>query len=68
MDTTSQVLGHHARVDGVYTDLLQGGTEVLQVSVVVQLGPVLQTTGPGKDTGDGVGAGCVALIEEGRWE
>ena len=50
-----QVLGHEAGFDGIDDGFLHDFAEVLELGVVVKLGTVEETTGPGVHGGDGVG-------------
>jgi len=57
-----QILSHATGLDGVNATCLQNLTELGELVVVVQLGAVSEATGPGKDGGDGVGGGGLALL------
>jgi hypothetical protein len=61
LDANGKILGHEASFDGLNADVFQSLREVSQLSVVVQLGAVSKTSGPGKDGGNRVGAGFLAL-------
>src|SRR6185503_1437685 len=61
-DQQREVLGHETGLDGVDADLLQGGGELRQGGVVVELGAVREPTRPGEDRGDRVGRGLLALL------
>lgn len=62
VDDQCQVLGHIASLDGLDADSLQLLGKLLQCNVVIDLGTELETAGPGKDGGDGVGGGLAALL------
>src|SRR5699024_6523172 len=61
-DQQRQVLGHLTALDGLDDDVLERVGELDDLRGVVQLAPVLQTTGPGKDGRDRVGRGGFALL------
>src|SRR3954451_934887 len=61
-DQEREVLGHEARLDRVHRDLLERRGELSQCRVVVELGAVAEAARPGKDRGDRVGRGLVALL------
>jgi hypothetical protein len=62
LDANGKILGHEASFDGLNADVFQSLREVSQLSVVVQLGAVSKTSGPGKDGGNRVGAGFLSLL------
>src|SRR5689334_13805508 len=61
-DQEREVLGHEARLDRVYRDLLERRGELRQCRVVVELGAMREAARPGEDRGDGVGRGLVTLL------
>ncbi len=61
VDAESKVLGHDAGLDGLNAGSLESGAEVVEILVLVELGTVSETTGPGEDGGNGVGGGLLAL-------
>ena len=62
VDDDGQVLGHVTSLDSLDDDTLEGLAPVLELSIVVELGTVEQTTGPGVHGGDRVGGGLSALL------
>src|SRR5258708_6653852 len=56
-DQQRQVFRHKARFHRIDADLLQGGGELRQRRIVVELGAVRETARPGKDRGDRIGRG-----------
>src|SRR3984893_2516052 len=61
-DQERKVLGHVAGLDGVDANPLQRGGKLRQSLVVVELGAMRQAAGPGKDRGDRIGRGFLALL------
>ena len=55
VDADGQILGHVAGLDSLNNDALASLTPVLELFVVVKLGTVEQTAGPGEHGSDGVG-------------
>ena len=62
VDTSGQVFGQHAVVDGVHASGFEGIAEIEEILVSVELGPVSQTSGPGVDAGNGVGGGLLSFL------
>ena len=59
----SQILGHDTiNIDSVDASLFKGFSKGHNLGGVVELAALGQTTGPGEDRGDGVGAGLAALL------
>jgi len=59
----SQILGHDTiNIDSVDASLFKGLSEGHDLGGVVELAALGQTTGPGKNGGNGVGAGLAALL------
>ena len=58
----SKILGHLSVLDCFDGSGLEGVAEVFEFRVVVQFSSVEQTTGPGEDTGDGVGRSLSAFL------
>lgn len=63
LDAKGEILGHEASLHGFNTSLLEVVGELGKGGVVVELGAVGQTPGPGEDGGDGVGGGLTAGLE-----
>jgi hypothetical protein len=70
-----EILGHDSvDIDGLGTALFELGGKLGQLGGVVELGSEGETSGPGKDRGDRVGRGLVALLElsvvssDGTWK
>lgn len=62
MNGQSQILSHDiVSLDSINTGLLQIKGKLLQGTVVVQVGTVVQASGPGKDGGDRVSGCGIAL-------
>ena len=62
MDAAGQILGHSTRIDRVDARLFQQFGESRQFGIVVQLGSVFQTAGPGEDRCDRVGRRRFTLL------
>lgn len=62
MHADGQVLGHFTVFYGLDGGCFEGVAEVGQLWLVVELGAVEEATGPGEDTGDGVGGGFSSLL------
>lgn len=62
VDAESEILGHLARFDSGDASGLEGISELAEASVAIELGAVGEATRPGKDGGDGVGGGLLALL------
>lgn len=62
MHANGQVLGHLSVFNGLDCGSLEGVAEVGEFRLVVELSAVEKTTGPGEDTGDGVGGGFFSLL------
>ncbi len=62
LDAQRQVLGHEAGLDGVDAGGLEGGRELGQGGVGVQLGPVLEAARPREDGRDWVRARLAARL------
>jgi len=63
MDSQCEVLGHDAiLVDDLHASLLEGCAEILQGNIVVELGPVDETTGPREDGSHWVRRGFFTLL------
>lgn len=62
LDADGQILGHLATLDGLDDGSFQSLGEVLELLVLIKLGSVEKTTGPGIDRGDGVGGGLFTLL------
>src|ERR1700751_4641393 len=61
-DEEREVFRHKAGLDRVDAYLLQGGRELGERRVVVELGAVGKPARPGEDRGDRVGRGLLALL------
>jgi hypothetical protein len=62
VNASGQVLGHVSVIHAVHASGLQSHTELLQVRIIIQLGPVLEAARPSEDTGDRVGGSLLALL------
>lgn len=62
VDAKSEILGHLSGLNDLNAGGLEGGAEVCELLVVVELGTVGETARPGEDGGDGVGGGLLALL------
>ncbi len=60
--SSRQILGHEAGLDRVDANLLQGGCELGERRVVVELGAMGKPARPGEDRGDRIGRGLLALL------
>lgn len=61
-DAYSEILGHEAGLDGIYTDLFQCLGEVLQTRITVELGAMHQSSRPREDGGDRIGGRLLAQL------
>ncbi len=62
MDADSQILGHEARFHSVNAGSFQVLSVFGELGVVIEFGSVGEPSAPSKDTGNGVGAGLLALL------
>ena len=62
VDADGEVLGHVTGLDGVDDGLLEGGRELGEELVVVELCSVGEAASPGEDRGNGVGGGGLTLL------
>eukprot|EP00128_Syssomonas_multiformis_P005792 Colp12_sorted_trinity150504_noHs@29020 len=62
LDGDGKILSHLACFDGLDAHSLKSISEEGELLVAVELGTVGKTTGPGKDRGDRVGGGLLALL------
>ena len=60
--SSAKVFGHVAGLDRRHAHLLQRIGEFLQLRGVVELGPMRQPAGPGKDRGDRIGRSLLAAL------
>ena len=58
----SKILSHEASLHGLNAGLLKVESKLGKGGIVVELGTMGQASGPGKDGGDGVGAGLAASL------
>ncbi len=58
---SAKVFRHLAIFNGIYGGFLQSVCKIHQVVVAVQLSPLSQRTGPGKNGGHRVGGGLFSL-------
>ncbi len=62
VDANGEILGHVALLNGVNDCLFEGVGELGEELVVVKLGSVVETAGPGEDRGNGVGGSGLTLL------
>jgi hypothetical protein len=61
VDADCKILGQEAGLHGLNADTLQSVAKSSQIGIAVQLGTMSQTTSPGKDWRNRVGAVCVCF-------